>query len=140
MEKQKISEMEQVCRKLTDASHGMLLWMWDDRFETVLAHISIDDKDKVSKLLERYLKITWNSSNIKKAPDNVKTVNDHFGGIRSGQQLLTSDLDTEGFIYCAWWVWGDGKTISIRVAPYFNKSSNSKKDDQIKLFKGWFGI
>lgn len=140
MKDNKISEMEQVCRELTDASQGMLSWMWDDRFETALAQVSINDKDKVNKLLVRFLKNTWDSSNIKDAPDDVKAVSNNLGGIRSGQQLLTSDPNTEGFIYCSWWVWGDGNTISVRVAPYFSKASNAKKDEQVKLIKNWFGL
>jgi len=133
------SALENVCRELLNAFQGMLSWEWDSRFETVLAVLGVDDKDSIRAVLERYLGITWDSSNIGKAPDIVRMINTNLGGLRSGQLLFTSDSNQDAF-FCAWWPWGDGKTISIRVAPFYEKLLDSEKTKQTQLLKDWFGI
>jgi len=41
---------------------------------------------------------------------------------------------------CAWWPWGNGETISIRVAPFLGKLPEPQRIERINLFKGWFGM
>lgn len=113
---------------------------WDSWTETVLAEFGVGDKDSIRAILERYLSSTWDSSNIGKAPDLVRMINSHLGGLRIGQLLFTSDPNQDAIVFCAWWPWGDGKTISIRIAPSYKNLSDSEKAEQIKLCRGWFGI
>jgi hypothetical protein len=134
------SDLENLCRELLRAFHGVLSWKWDGRFETVLAEFGVVNKDSVRANLERYLSNIWDSSNIGHAPDIVRTINIRVARLRSGQFLFTSDPKRDAFIFCAWWPWGDGKTISIRVAPFFKKLSDSETAEKIQLFKGWFGV
>ncbi len=134
------SDLESACRKFLSTSQEILSWIWDDRFEAVLAQFATDKKDKVRTILERYLSIAWNISNINKAPDTVQTINNRLGGLRSGQMLFTSDPNLDVFVFCSWWPWDDGKTISIRVAPFYKTLSDSGKAELIIQFRGWFGI
>ena len=134
------SGLENDCKKLFSAFQGVLSWKWDSRFETVLAEFRADNKGSIRPILERYVSIPWDISNIGNAPDIVRTINSHLGGLRSGQLLFTSDPNRDAFIFCAWWPWGDGKTISIRIAPSYKKVLDSEKAEKIQLFKGWFGI
>jgi hypothetical protein len=134
------SELESDCKELLNAFQGVLSWKWDSRFEAALAEFGVDNKDSIRAILERYLSITWDSSNIGNAPAIVRTINSRQGGLRPGQLLFTSDPNREAFIFCAWWPWGGGETISIRIAPSFKKISDSEKAEKIQLFKEWFGI
>lgn len=134
------SDLENICREFLSAFQGVLSWKWDGRFETVLAEFSVGNKDRVRTILERYLSIAWDSSTIDNAPDIVRMIDSHLGGLRSGQLLFTSDANQDAFIFCAWWPWGDGKTISIRVAPFDRRLSDSEMAEIIKQFKGWFGL
>jgi hypothetical protein len=134
------SGLENDGKELWSAFQGVLSWKWDGRFETVLAEFGVDNKNSIRAILERYLRITWDSSNIGNAPDVVRTINDRLGRLRTGQLLFTSDPNLDAFIFCAWWPWGDDKTISIRIAPSYKKLLDSEKTAKIQLFKGWFGI
>jgi hypothetical protein len=134
------SGLESVCKELWSAFQGILSWKWDSRFGAVLAEFGTGKKESIRAILERSLSITWHSSNIDNAPDIVREINSHLGGLRSGQLLFTSDPDREALIFCAWWPWGDGKAISIRIAPFYKKLSDSEKAEKIQLFKEWFGI
>jgi hypothetical protein len=134
------SDIENVCRELLSASQGVLSWKWDSQFETVLAEFSVDNEDRVRAILECDLSIAWDKSTIRKAPDIVRTIVKNFGGLRSGQLLFTSDPNQDVIIFGVWWPWGGGKTISIRVAPFDKRLSDSEMAEFIKLFKGWFGL
>ena len=134
------TRLESEGKELFSAFQGILSWKWDRRFETVLAEFGVDKKDNIRAILERYLSITWDSSNIGNAPDIVRTIDSRLGRLRPGQLLFTSDPKRDAIIFCAWWPWGDAKTISIRIAPSYEKLLDSEKAEKTRLFKGWFGI
>ena len=140
MQDLKKSDLESVCKELLSEFQGILSWKWDSRLETVLAEFGADDKDSVRAILELYLGITWDSSTIDNAPDIVQMINSNLGGLMSGQLLFTSDPDRDAFIFCAWWPWGDGKTISIRLSPSYKTPYDSGEAEQTQVFRGWFGI
>ena len=133
-------DIEHVCRELANAFQGNLSWKWDRRFETVLAEFSVDKKETVRAILERYLSATWDSSNVGNAPDIVRTVESHFGGLWPGQLLFTSDPKRDALIFGTWWPWGDGKEISIRIGPSYSTLTDSKRDEKIQQFKSCFGV
>ena len=132
--------MEEVSKGLANAFQGILSWQWDRRFETVLAEFSVEKKDEVRSILGRYLDHTYDSSNVGNGPDIARTVESDFGGLWPGQLLFTSDPNREAVIFATWWPWGDGKEISIRIGPAFRIVADSQRDEQIQLFKTWFGI
>jgi hypothetical protein len=140
MQDMKEPGLENTCKELWSAFQGILSWKWDSRFEAALAEFAAGKKESIRAILERSLRITWDSSNIGNAPDVVREIDNQLGGLRSGQLLLTSDPDREPFTFCAWWPWGDGKTISIRIASSYKKLSDSEKAGEIQLFKERFGI
>jgi len=84
-----------------NAFQGVLSWKWDSRYDTVLAEFKTEDKESIRAILDKYLKITWNRSNIRNAPDVVKKINSPLGKLRSGQLLFTSDPSQDVFIFCA---------------------------------------
>jgi hypothetical protein len=131
---------ENGCKELWSAFKGVLSWKWDDRFETVLAEFAVKKKNTVRETLERHLPITWDDSNIANATDFVRTINNYLGGLREGQLLLTSDPQGDPLIFCAWWPWGNGKTISIRIAPFYDQSSDLEKAEKARRVKSWFGM
>ena len=132
--------VENDCKELLSAFQGVLSWKWDSRFEAVLAEFDVANKDRIHSILDKYFRIIWDSSNINKAPKTVKKINISLGKLRSGQMLFTSDTTQAAYIYCAWWPWGSGKTISIRIAPCYKRLADPERAERIQQFKGWFGI
>src|SRR3972149_2028642 len=116
------------------------MWKWDDRFDCVLAEFSVYDQDIVRMILKRHLNSVWDTSNVDTAPETVQRINDHFGGLMSRQMLFTSEPGQGDLLCCAWWPWGNGETISIRVAPFLGKLPEPQRIERINLFKGWFGM
>ncbi len=134
------SGMENVCRDLNKALQGLLSWKWDGRFETVLAEFAVKKKDGVRAVLDRYFPNSWGGSTIGNAPGPVQAVNGRLGGLREGQLLFATDPNDGAFLFCAWWPWGDGKTISIRIAPSYQNLAPAEGPEKSRLLKGWFGI
>lgn len=134
------SEPEKVFRELSNAFQGLLTGKWDDRFQTVLAEFDTDNKAHIQNALAGPLDRIWDNANIEKAPMVVQSIADGFGGIMPGQLLFTSDPSRDTFVFCAWWPWGNGKTISIRLALFYQKASDSERAEGIQRLKECFGI
>ena len=136
----KKSDLEKVSRELLSASWGVFSWKWDHRFEAFLTEFSADNRDEFRAILERDFSNVWDSSNIRKAPDIVKMCSNYFGGLRSGQLLFTSDPSQDIVIFGAWWPWGNGETISLRIASPSKEIQYEKKTGFFKRLKDLFGL
>jgi hypothetical protein len=129
-----------ICKELFDEFHGRLSWKWDDWIGTILAEFDAARKEDVRASLEKFLPISWDSSNMENAPPIVQSIDKNLGGIRSGQLLFSSDPTQETFVFCAWWPWGSGTTISIRIAPYDKNLSETESNQLIEQLKSWAEI
>lgn len=105
---------ENECTKLFEDMQAELSWEWDSRFETALAQIAVKEKNIIGKILENYLGTAWDSTSIYSAPDRVQRIIARLGGIMKGQLFYAAALSQDGSVFCAWWPWGNGQTISIR--------------------------
>lgn len=115
-------------------------WQWDDRFGTALGEFHVDSKDNIRTIVEPYLGHVWDHSNIETAPDNVKMITTRLGSLRGGQLLFTSDPDQNSLMYGAWWPWGNGQTISLRLAPHDMNLSNTELAELKGQFRDWFAL
>ena len=120
-------ELQNACKNIALALQCFLSWKWDDRFGVVLAEFGTEDKDKILSVLEQHFNSTWDMSSIQTALENVYAAADLLGGVDVEQVFFTSATEKEILIFCAWWPWGNGKKISIRIAP-FPSSGESFKD------------
>ena len=115
-------------------------WKWDDRFGTVLAEFLVENKDNIRELVGPYLGKAWDSSTIETAPDIVQTIAAELGSLRGDQLLFASDPEQDVLIYGAWWPWGNGETISLRLAPLDKNLSNTELAELKKQFRDWFSL
>lgn len=122
-------------QELLKAFQGLLWWKWDSRFEAALAEFDIAGKDKILVILNQYFMSVWDSSSIGKAPRTVKEIKNFLGDLRTAQMLFTSDTTRNACLYCAWWPWGDARTVSIRIAPWYKDLPASEKAERIQKFK-----
>lgn len=127
MSSEKAQGLELRLEAIATSFRDVLEWKWDGRFKTALAEFAADKKDDVLGILGQFLTTVWNASSINDAPDAVVQVKKSLGGLMPGQLLLVSDDALTAFIYCAWWPWGNGQKISIRVAPFGEDMSAEDK-------------
>ena len=129
-----------VCRELSSVFQGTLTWKWDTRFETVLAEFGIDKKDNIRATLEQHLSAAWDSANVDSSPDTVRVIKDDLGGLMAGQILFTSDPNRGVVIFCAWWPWGNGEKISIRIGLWSKNLSDAEYAENLQQLKVFFGV
>ena len=140
MPTESVKGLETKFRDLANAFRGMIEWKWDGRFETAVGEFPVDMKDEVLGILQKHLVSTWDSSNVSEAPDVVQEITRNLGGLMCGQLLLLSDSRQPAVIFCAWWPWGSGAKISIRIAPYSKDLSDEDASALTTVFRGWFKI
>ena len=134
------SEIKVICKNLLDDFSGTLSWKWDDWVGTILAEFDSDRMDDVSTILSRYLPVSWDSSSIGTAPEIVQKLDKHLGGLRPTQLLFNSDPSGNAFVFSAWWPWGNGETISLRLA-FFDATLSKEEDEALtEELKGWAGL
>lgn len=103
------------CAEFCKALQAALSWQWDGRFQTALAQINVAEKDAMLVTLENHLGPAWDSATIDTAPETVRCAIGRLGGVMPGQLLYAAGLPQDGMIFCAWWPWGNGRTISLRI-------------------------
>jgi len=103
------------CTALFKTLQAVLSWQWDGRFQTALAQIGMAEKDAMRVTLENHLGPAWDSATIDTAPESVRRAIGRLGGIMPGHLFYAVELSPDGMVFCAWWPWGNGRTISIRV-------------------------
>ena len=120
-------DLKEACKELLSDFDGVLSWKWDKNFEALLAEFSVKDQEEISSILERHLSLKWDKNTFRKAPDIIKRNTGHLGDLNKGQMLFTSDSEENVFILAAWWPWGDGEVVSVRIASPGTESSVSEK-------------
>jgi hypothetical protein len=133
-------DLKTICREILSAFKGLVTWKWDDRFGTLQAEFDVDTQDAVRAILDRFFGITWDSANIEQAPEIVRLIDRHLGGLRPGQFFFNTDPNQDAFVFCAWWPWGNGRTISIRMAPFDKNLTGAEETALIETIKGWAGV
>jgi hypothetical protein len=134
------TRLEKSCNQLISDFGKRLTWKWDDRFETVLAEFSVTDKQIIYPLITRHMGEIWALDQGACPPKVVQMIIDYFGGLTPGQTLFTSDPNQDGLLLCAWWPWGNGKTISIRLGVFADSLSDPDNEELTQRFRSWFDI
>jgi hypothetical protein len=122
------------CAAFVEATNELLEWEWDQRFSTVLAMFESFESERVRAALEELFEKTWSMDNIAQAPTRVQSLARTFGGVRERQLFDTTDPTAQTMLFCAWWPWGRGERVSIRLGYVIR---DLDLDDRFKL---WFGV
>jgi hypothetical protein len=111
-------------------------WGWDARFKCVSASFGKEIVIRVRDAMSGVLTTEWSSTNIDKAPGDVRALSTKYGGVRTGQFLFSGEPVAGMFLFGLWWPWGDGATISLRVGV-------ANSDRPVELFpkvRAVFGV
>jgi len=110
------ADIKELCKELLEDFERVLSWKWDSGFNALVAEFSTDKQDEVRTVLERHLGFKWDSRSIRKAPEQIKTKSGDLGDLRDNQLLFTTDPEGNVLVFAAWWPWGNGELISVRLA------------------------
>lgn len=127
---------EALCKSL-QKEFPFLKWTWDGRFEAHLAEVAIEDAQKVSEFLRAQFAAHFDKKSLKTAPEEIRAAVESSGGLESGQNYYTSEDTGDAFLYGAWWPWGNGKVISLRVGVKINLEKIAEQLPPFQDFPKW---
>lgn len=135
MDEHHVEGLHALVSQLRNTLGDSFQWEWDDRFLGALTQFNIAEKDSVIESLSKVFSTKWDVTNIKHAPEAVLVLSDFVGGLRPGQLLFVSALDTQVQLFCAYWPWANGTTISARLIPIYTPSSPAGIQELIQRFR-----
>ncbi len=110
-----LGEIADCCKGILEETTGVLTWAWDDYIGAMLAVFKVGQAKKIAAVLDKQFTSRWDCNTIEKAPKSVQEIAKGIGGLRETQHLLATRPEQTLMSYGAWWPWGDGETISIRI-------------------------
>ena len=135
-----IDQLEVMCKDIFEKGSDIFSWQWDGRFELMLTTISSEALPSASSIMDKLPLTTWDSSSVKNAPQGVQQAAKNMGGLRPGQKIITSEPNGEILLFQAWWPWGGGDKISIRIGFHMDGLSDDEEEKYNEMLKGWFGF
>ena len=86
---------------IVDALNGVVKWKYDDFNRALLAEFSVDKADHVNAIV--------------KEPDLMKHLAGKYAVLSKKQRLYYPANDPHPAVMLAWWPWGHGATVSVRL-------------------------
>lgn len=122
---------------LREQLDGRVQWQWDKYHQALLAEFSVDHEQPVYLTVKQHFPFVWDKRNIRKASDFLVHRAAHFGRLKKTQQLMTMDSDGATELMAAWWPWGHGATISVRLFRA-NPETFEAPTGLAALMRNWF--
>lgn len=113
MNKQK--QLQSQGKVVLDALSPLVKWQYNDFHHVMLAEFSVDKQEQVMAALEQVLPFQWDAKSVKKAPEEIKHLAGFFAKLVKNQKLLSADYQSHPTVMVAWWPWGHGATVSVRL-------------------------
>ena len=133
------TQIKELCKELLDDFERVLSWKWDSGFNALVAEFSTDKQDEVRTVLERHLGFKWDSRSIRKAPEQIKTKSGDLGDLRDNQLLFTTDPEGNVLIFAAWWPWGNGEVVSVRITSPSSGEQPAEAQGILSKIQSFFG-
>ncbi len=108
-----LAALQSRVKTFVDATRSVLEWEWDGRFGVMLTAFDAPDLSAVQPPLRTLFLVEWTTANL---TDTGKAVVARMGGMRGNQKQHARE--DQATLYGAWWPWGSGDRISIRVGVW----------------------
>ncbi len=132
-----LDKLELACKALGQ-NEETFSWEWEERFEAALSVYGAEDSAKVRGVLDEHFKAKWDADALSNAPADLQQLVKSLGGLRGGQELLTSDPSHDLVVAVALWPWGGGAKISMRLWFLSKNVSDQEKENLQSRFRSWF--
>ena len=133
-------QLRAICETIVRGSEGVLVWERDDRFSAAVSAFKKPDREKIHSLVERTFPLRWDERTVRSAPQAVLDFVEAVGGLRPGQELFGSDVESGAMLWAGWWPWGDQQTISLRIGVICTDGSEAEEEQLSQELLQWFGL
>ncbi len=126
-----------ICSKMKSVLPGSSVWELDDRFNTVVAAFERNSSEIILSALKASFSQEWSKKTVRKAPAHIKSIADSISGIETGQIVFTTNGGADPVLFAAWWPWGDGINISLRIGV---SDSSLNEEDKKNHLAEWLEL
>lgn len=124
-----LSELEpfkEICRKICLNIPASYSWNWDRERQMAAMVLEEEDAELVFYPLFKEFRNHWNFTSIGEASEAVNAFVHSEYGLMPGQVIFTSHVVCSLVLAVAWWPWGNGEKVSMRVGliPVESKLKN----------------
>ncbi|WP_158771157.1 hypothetical protein [Paraglaciecola sp. L1A13] len=119
---------------IVDALNDVVKWKYDDFNRALLAEFSADKAQQVNAIVRQHFTVEWDVTNVKQAPNLMKHLAGKYARLSKKQKLYYPQQDERPDVMLAWWPWGHGATVSIRLFIVNQEPFVSKKPLLKRIF------
>jgi len=119
---------------IVDALNGVVKWKYDDFNRALLAEFSADKAAQVNAIVKKHYAVEWHAKNIKQAPMLMKHLAGKYAVLSKKQRLYYSEETERPDVMLAWWPWGHGATVSVRLFMVSQEPFVSKRPLLKRIF------
>lgn len=132
------SQLKQQFKELLNDFDGLISFAWDGGFNALLAEFPTHKQNDVRRVLEPHLPLIWDRQSIRTAPATLKQTAGELGDLRNNQLLFTTEPATAQLSLAAWWPWGDGERVSLRIAAAAAENAPAEVTGILAKLKSFF--
>ncbi|MBN2342611.1 MAG: hypothetical protein JXX29_19630 [Deltaproteobacteria bacterium] len=140
MDEHEVIAVKTAATQVLEAIGDDMKWEWDARFSGALTSFEKSNEPFVLQTLSHAFTHEWTVANIENAPEAVLIAADFLGGLRSGQRLFTTAFQNDTFCIAAYWPWGNGATVSLRILPFNTTIGPTEMDNLTCQFQQWMHL
>jgi hypothetical protein len=116
-------------------------WDFDSRFNSLLIVFDRKWVDPMMRTLDDEFTEKWDSRSIKKASSAIKKLVKALYGIEPGQFIYSDENNDQDLApYAAWWPWGNGDSVSLRISIYSPEKDLITETDIKNYLIEWFDL
>lgn len=134
-----MEKLKGICQHITGSLPEGTVWEMDGRFNTAATSLEKSTAEGIREKTLSNFDGEYDASSLKKAPKEIKGLIKKLSGLQKDQRLFLA-TEGENHLFCAWWPWGDGKRVSLRIGLYSANSGGLDEKEGDALLKEWFSI
>ena len=133
-----LEKFKEICSHISSRMPSSYQWQWDERFQVALIVFEKEDMGAIFSAVSNEFDQQWDAATISSASGPIGELVDSFLGILPGQMIFTCEQGAGLMLFAAWWPWGNGSTISLRIGIFSLEEHSFDKDKNKKYLTGWF--
>ena len=115
-------------------------WKWDEEFSTALIVFDQKDADAVFSTISSGFDRHWDFSTLEESEDHIKSFLNSAFGMVPGQRIFAAEDPSGEVLLAAWWPWGNGEKISLRIGIFSPEAEIVITDENKERLMKWFAI
>jgi hypothetical protein len=133
-----LEKFKEICSQISSSMPSSYQWQWDERFHVALIVFEKEDMGAILSTVSNEFDHQWDASTISSASGPIGELVNSFLGILPGQIIFTCEQGAGLILFAAWWPWGNGSTISLRIGIFSLEEHSFDKNKGKKHLTEWF--